>query len=113
MTDVQWAVLEPLLPKEKKPGRPPMWARRRLIDGIRFRVRTGMPWRDMPAEYGPLPLAALTACQSRHSCCWAPISHAHGSSRRPTVRMLASHQPRWSVIEQPIHGEPQRSVVHA
>jgi putative transposase of IS4/5 family DUF4096/DDE family transposase len=24
-----------------------------LIDGIRFRVRTGVPWRDVPVEYGP------------------------------------------------------------
>jgi transposase len=53
LTDAQWAVLEPLLPKGKKSGRPPIWARRQLIDGIRFRVRTGIPWRDMPAEYGP------------------------------------------------------------
>lgn len=37
----------------KKPCRPLTWARRQLIDGIRFRVRTGVPWRDMPAEYGP------------------------------------------------------------
>ncbi|MEU9856352.1 transposase [Streptomyces sp. NPDC047974] len=34
-------------------GRPPVWARRRLIDGIRFRVRTSVPRRDMPAEYEP------------------------------------------------------------
>jgi transposase len=53
LTDAQWAVLEPLLPKGRKPGRPPTWARRQLIDGIRFRVRTGIPWRDLPAEYGP------------------------------------------------------------
>ncbi|WP_435863376.1 IS5 family transposase [Streptomyces mirabilis] len=53
LTDAQWAALEPLLPKGKKPGRPPIWTRRQLIDGIRFRVRTGIPWRDMPAEYGP------------------------------------------------------------
>ncbi|WP_234362260.1 transposase [Streptomyces sp. IMTB 1903] len=37
----------------KKPGRPPRWARRQLIDGIRLRVRTGMPRRDLPAECGP------------------------------------------------------------
>ncbi|MFE5595664.1 transposase [Streptomyces sp. NPDC056549] len=24
-----------------------------MIDGVRLRVRTGVPWRDMPAEYGP------------------------------------------------------------
>ena len=46
-------MLEPLLPRGKKSGRPPIWTRRQLIDGIRFRVRTGIPWRDMPAEYGP------------------------------------------------------------
>lgn len=54
LTDEQWAVLEPLLPKRRKAGRPPIWSRRQqLIDGIRFRVRTGVPWRDVLVEYGP------------------------------------------------------------
>ncbi|WP_436995170.1 transposase [Streptomyces sp. enrichment culture] len=29
-----------------------MWTRRRLIDGIRWRTRTGAPWRDVPERYG-------------------------------------------------------------
>ncbi|MFD7782207.1 transposase [Streptomyces nojiriensis] len=53
LTDEQWAVLESLLPRGAKAGRPPVWPRRRLIDGTRFRVRTGVPWRDIPAKYGP------------------------------------------------------------
>jgi transposase len=53
LTDAQWAVLEPLLPKGKKPGRPPKWNKRQLIDGIRWRVRVGSPWRDVPDCYGP------------------------------------------------------------
>ena len=53
LSDAQWAVLEPLLPKGKKPGRPPRWSKRTLIDGIRWRVRAGCPWRDVPACYGP------------------------------------------------------------
>ncbi|MFJ7272015.1 IS5 family transposase [Streptomyces sp. NPDC099050] len=53
LTDEQWAVLEPLLPMGTKAGRPPVWLRRQLIDGIRFRLRTGVPWRDAPVEYGP------------------------------------------------------------
>lgn len=52
LTDEQWAVLEPLLPKGTKPGRPPKWSRRRLIDGIRWRTRAGTPWRDVPERYG-------------------------------------------------------------
>ncbi|WP_261386231.1 IS5 family transposase [Streptomyces sp. BK340] len=53
LTDAQWARLEPLLPRGKKPGRPPTWTKRQLIDGIRFRTRTGVPWRDVPERYGP------------------------------------------------------------
>jgi transposase len=53
LTDAQWAVLEPLLPTGKKPGRPCKWERRRLIDGVRWRTRAGAPWRDVPPEYGP------------------------------------------------------------
>src|SRR5207248_3489437 len=48
LTDGQWALLEPLLPKPKKPGRPPKRSKRQLIDGIRWRVRAGAPWRDVP-----------------------------------------------------------------
>ena len=52
LTDPQWAVLEPLLPRPSKAGRPPKWSKRQLIDGIRWRVRTGAPWRDVPECYG-------------------------------------------------------------
>jgi transposase len=53
LADDQWRVLEPLLPRTRKAGRPPKWSRRRLLDGIRWRVRAGSPWRDVPPEYGP------------------------------------------------------------
>ena len=53
LTDAQWAVLEPQLPRGKKPGRPPERTKRQLIDGIRWRTRTGSPWRDVPPGYGP------------------------------------------------------------
>jgi len=52
LTDAQWARLEPLLPEPKKSGRPSRWSRRQLIDGIRWRVRVGAPWRDVPDCYG-------------------------------------------------------------
>ncbi|WP_067575001.1 IS5 family transposase [Nocardia acidivorans] len=52
LTDAQWARLEPLLPRNKKAGRPPQWTKRQLIDGIRWRTRVGCPWRDVPPQYG-------------------------------------------------------------
>lgn len=52
LTDAQWALLEPLLPTSAT-GRPPSRSKRTLIDGIRWRVRVGAPWRDVPERYGP------------------------------------------------------------
>ena len=56
LTDEQWAILASLLaallPVGKKSGRPRRWTLRQLIDGIRFRIRTGCPWRDVPERYG-------------------------------------------------------------
>ncbi len=52
LTDAQWALLARLLPAPKRSGRPSQWTKRQLIDGIRWRVRVGAPWRDVPACYG-------------------------------------------------------------
>jgi transposase len=38
LSDREWSVIEPLLPRGKKAGRPPKWPRRQLIDGIRWRT---------------------------------------------------------------------------
>ncbi|AWI28521.1 IS5 family transposase [Streptomyces sp. ICN441] len=51
LSDEQWSVLESLLPAAGVSRRSP--GRRRLVDGVRWRVRTGVPWRDLPTEYGP------------------------------------------------------------
>ncbi|MFE2880879.1 transposase [Streptomyces roseus] len=53
MTYGRWARLEPLLPRGIEPGPPRVWTRRRLMDGRRWRTRTGAPWRDVPERHGP------------------------------------------------------------
>lgn len=54
LTDDQWARIEPLLPKNGK-GRGGWWkSHRRIVNGIRWRARTGSPWRDLPRRrFGP------------------------------------------------------------
>jgi len=48
LSDEQWSVLESLLPAV---GMSREWPGcRRLVDGVRWRVRTGVPWRDLPFE---------------------------------------------------------------
>jgi transposase len=52
LSQAQWQVLEEVLPPVKPTGRPPR-DRRQVINGIRWRIRTGAPWRDIPERYGP------------------------------------------------------------
>lgn len=53
LTNARCAVLAPLLPVGRRPGRPPMWSKRQFIDGIWWRTCAGCPWRDVPSVYGP------------------------------------------------------------
>jgi transposase len=52
MTDEQWAVIEPLLRKQKAgPGRKRN-PDRQTLNGILFVLKTGCPWADVPRAYG-------------------------------------------------------------
>lgn len=56
LTNEQWTVIEPLLPKPKKradgKGRP-RTDDRTILNGILWVMRTGAPWHDMPNRYPP------------------------------------------------------------
>ena len=44
LTDLEWKLLEPLLPQvlpQKKPTRPPEWSKREIIDGILYQLKNG------------------------------------------------------------------------
>ncbi|ONX83905.1 transposase, partial [Burkholderia cenocepacia] len=52
--DELWTLIEPLLPppkprREKNPGRLPV-SNRAALTGILFVLKTGLRWRDLPAE---------------------------------------------------------------
>ena len=54
VTDEQWQLLEPHLPRSTagKGGRP--WAdHRRVLNAVLWRTRAGSAWRDIPSDYGP------------------------------------------------------------
>ncbi|MFG3510478.1 IS5 family transposase [Streptomyces sp. NPDC047821] len=52
LTDDEWAVLEPLLPKSN--NRCGRWRdHRQVINGIIYRVSTGCQWRELPTRFGP------------------------------------------------------------
>jgi transposase len=52
LTDDEWARVEPLLPKPPRTGRRPK-DHRLILDALLWLGKTGAPWRDLPARYGP------------------------------------------------------------
>src|SRR5271165_7335393 len=54
LSDEEWALLEPLLPMSRKSARVDD---RQIVNAIFYVLRTGMPWRDLPARYGPYTTA--------------------------------------------------------
>ena len=53
LSDAQWALIEPLLPEPSAGGRPEKHSRREIVNGILYVVRSGCPWRYLPADLPP------------------------------------------------------------
>ena len=68
LTGNEWAAIKPMLPN--KPRRVPRVNDRRILNGIFWVLRSGAPWRDLPQELAPIPLA-ITAS--------APTSTVHAT----------------------------------
>jgi transposase len=82
LTDREWAILEPLLPGYGKRGG--RWRdHRQVINGIIWVKRTGAPWADMPARYGPHQTASDRFRKWAEDGTWARI-------RREVIALAAA-----------------------
>src|ERR1700730_3069603 len=52
LTDEQWARIEPLMPSPDGQKSRPFRDHRQVVEGIIYRLRTGIAWRDLPASFG-------------------------------------------------------------
>jgi transposase len=53
LTDEAWEQIATILAVVKHPaGRPPDLSDRLFLEAVLYVARTGIPWRDMPAEFG-------------------------------------------------------------
>lgn len=76
MTDAQWAVLEPLLPIGRKPGRPPKWTKRQLINGLRWRSGISTPRSHLPGAWSGSPRPLPSRITGATGLAWLGQAHA-------------------------------------
>jgi transposase len=84
LTDEQWAVLEPVLTPTRRPdgrGRP-FQDPRAVLNGVLWILRTGAPWKDLPARYPP------------YQTCHRRFQHWRESGRLDTILQVLAEDLR-------------------
>ena len=103
LSDTEWARLEPLLPP-RKPGRP-RHDDRRMLNGILWKLATGVPWRDLPERYGKWKTCHDRLLRWRRKGVWEQVLQALQGEAEAMGAVV------WTVVS--IDGSTVRAHQHA
>jgi transposase len=98
LTDLEWKLLEPLLPKPKDGGRPITHPRRIILNAIFYLNRTGCQWSMLPKDFPPKSTVFDYFSAGRRSGLWEKLNDrlrikvrvAEGRKPSPTAAILDS-----------------------
>lgn len=88
LTDVEWRVIEPLLPNKSR-GVPHV-DDRRVLNGIFWVLRSGAPWRDLPERYGPRTTCYNRFVRWRKAGVWDRLMDAITTAYDGAIQMIDS-----------------------
>jgi transposase len=86
LADHEWVAIKPMLPN--KPRGVPRVNDRRVLNGIFWILRSGAPWRDMPAVYGPYTTCYNRFVRWRRAGVWGRIIDALAAPHDAAVQMI-------------------------
>lgn len=76
MTDGEWALVEPFMPKRRRLGRPRRTDLRAVVDAILYLASSGVQWRALPKDFPPVStVRGYFYCWARDGT-WLRINHA-------------------------------------
>jgi transposase len=90
MTDGEWALIEPSMPKMKRIGRPRETDLRAVVNAILSMASTGCQWRQLPKEFPPYSTVQEDFYRWSHDRTWARINHALVTAARERAGREAS-----------------------
>lgn len=53
LTDAEWAIMAPMIPPPRRGGRPRQTDMREVMNAVRYVLRTGCQWRELPKDFPP------------------------------------------------------------
>lgn len=98
LTDSQWRLIEPYVPKPKPGGRPAKYTRREVINAILYQARNGCVWRALPHDLPSYRIAfhyfrlwqADGTWDRIHDALRTKVRRAAGKKPKPSVAILDS-----------------------
>ena len=85
LQDEEWALLDPLIPRARKAGRPEKYPKRAILNAIFYLVRSGCAWRMLPSDLPPWRLVWHYFAHWKKQGVWAQLNDA----LRDAVRLRA------------------------
>lgn len=89
LTDDQWHILQPLIPKPKLGGRPIIHSRRMILNAIYYVNRSGCQWSMLPKDFPPKSTVFDYFSAWRKSGLWEKLNE----SLRVKVRVAEGRKP--------------------
>jgi transposase len=86
LSDYEWTTIK-LMPPNKSRGVPRV-NDRRVLNGIFWILRSGSPWRDLPATYGPRTTSYDRFVRWRQAGVWDQIMDALAAGYDAAVQMI-------------------------
>ena len=90
LTDLEWRLLEPLLPLPSRYGRPRQYPLRAVLNAIFYVLRTGGQWRAVPHDFPPWSLVYHYWRHWRRSGLW----EQRNTRLREHVRVAVGRNPQ-------------------
>lgn len=75
LTDAEWKVIEPHLPRPSRLGRPRKTDLRSVVDGVLYIATTGCQWRMLPKDFPPFTTVQGYFYDWRDSGVWQTMNH--------------------------------------
>jgi putative transposase len=98
LTDAQWKLIEPMIPKAKPGGRPRTVNIREVVNGIMYLARGGCSWRMLPHDLPPWGTVHYYYRQWRlrkvwqkiHDCLREEVRKKEGREPTPSAAIIDS-----------------------
>ena len=99
LSDAQWTLIEPFFTRPDPRGAKPKYTRRRIVEGILYRLREGCRWRALPSDFAPWESVYDHWRRWKKRGLWARVVQVLNTRHREEELGRARRAPRHAILD--------------